>query len=96
MIYGMNKLTVNRSLLDAYRFDRFRTKSKVQAHPQYPTALVIMLARHQKKLSAGHVGRYIELGMIEKSKEQGILVVETGKSIWNLIFEEWTATCVSP
>jgi hypothetical protein len=65
----MSKSIEKKSLLDAYRFKGFTTKSKIKNHSCGPNALVIPLTRRQKKLFAGTVVRSITRGMtIESSR----------------------------
>jgi hypothetical protein len=67
----MSKSTEKKSLLDAYRFKGFITKSKIKGYSCLSQALVITLARRQKKLFADAVEKFITLGMtIESSRRE--------------------------
>ena len=92
----MSKSTEKKSLLDAYRFNGFTTKSKIKGHSCLSQALVITLARRQKKLFADVAEKFITPGTTIESSRREIFQQAIVKYFLSLKFDESFAGDVSP
>ena len=92
----MSKSPVKKSLIDAYRFNGFTTKSKIYGHFCVSKALVITLVRRQKKQFADVVARFITLGMIIEQNWRETFRQAIIKFILNLKYVEYFAENVRP
>jgi hypothetical protein len=68
----MEKSLSKASLLDGYRMTGFRTRARIKQHDRDPMALVIMLARSQKKPCAAGAARSISASMTARHASPAI------------------------
>ncbi len=79
----MIKKTSKKSLLDAYRFDNFKTSKTVKGRFGDKAALVLSLARRSKKVSAPNAAGGIVVGTTESARQSGICHAATAAFIWS-------------
>jgi hypothetical protein len=87
----MVKKASKKSLIDAYRFDNFKTCKVAKGRFGDKTALVLSLSRRSKKVYAPSVVFGTEVGTTESSRWSGICRAATGEFIWNLRFGAFAA-----
>jgi hypothetical protein len=71
------------SLLDGYRVRGFRTRARIKQHGRDAMALVITLARSQKKPFAADAAKSISVSMIARRASCAICPAATGAFISN-------------
>jgi hypothetical protein len=82
-VFGMEKSLSRASLLDGSRMAGFRTRARIKQHDRDPMALVITLARSQKKPFAAGAARSISASMTARGALRAISPAAIGASISN-------------
>lgn len=92
----MAKTSIKKSLLDAYKFDGFKTMTKIKEHKFIQDAFVLTLVRRQKKLFAEHVVKLITSDMIKKINLQEIFLLVIIRFSLSLKYREFFVENVNP
>jgi len=79
----MIKKPSNKSLFDAYQFDKFKTGKLAKGRFGDKTALVLSLSRRSKKVYAGNVIAGTAVGMIENLRVHETFQVVTAVFMWS-------------